>query len=111
MASIHANSAREAITKLCTLPLLAGDNVTSAICSPRSMRRQLTRLFQHPSMSAAVTDVVDGASSGSTGPMTNGTRDVAEHRPLTAMFDRHSRSLTNRSGILSGREAVGESRN
>ena len=26
MASIHANSAREAITKLCTLPLLAGDN-------------------------------------------------------------------------------------
>lgn len=27
MCSIHANSAREAVTKLCTLPLLAGDNV------------------------------------------------------------------------------------
>ncbi len=27
MCSIHANSAREAIVKLCTLPLLAGDNV------------------------------------------------------------------------------------
>ena len=27
MCSIHANSAREAIVKLCTLPLLAGENV------------------------------------------------------------------------------------
>ncbi len=34
MASIHANSAREAITKLCTLPLLAGENVTSAFVVP-----------------------------------------------------------------------------
>jgi pilus assembly protein CpaF len=34
MASIHANSAREAITKLCTLPLLAGENVSSAFVVP-----------------------------------------------------------------------------
>lgn len=27
MCSLHANSAREAVTKLCTLPLLAGENV------------------------------------------------------------------------------------
>jgi pilus assembly protein CpaF len=27
MASVHANSAREAVTKECTLPLLAGENV------------------------------------------------------------------------------------
>jgi pilus assembly protein CpaF len=27
MCSIHANNAREAIAKLCTLPLLAGENV------------------------------------------------------------------------------------
>jgi pilus assembly protein CpaF len=26
MASLHANSAREALVKMCTLPLLAGDN-------------------------------------------------------------------------------------
>jgi pilus assembly protein CpaF len=26
MSSIHANSAREAVTKLCTLPLLAGES-------------------------------------------------------------------------------------
>ena len=34
MASLHANSAREAITKLCTLPLLAGPNVTAAFVVP-----------------------------------------------------------------------------
>jgi pilus assembly protein CpaF len=34
MASIHANSAREAITKLCTLPLLAGENVGSSFVVP-----------------------------------------------------------------------------
>lgn len=49
MASIHANSAREAITKTCTLPLLAGDNIGSPIMAPRhlsltvtSCRRNLT---------------------------------------------------------------------
>ena len=34
MASVHANSAREAITKLCTLPLLAGPNVSAAFVVP-----------------------------------------------------------------------------
>lgn len=34
MASIHANSARDAITKLCTLPLLAGENISSRFVVP-----------------------------------------------------------------------------
>jgi pilus assembly protein CpaF len=34
MCSLHANSAREAITKLCTLPLLAGENVGHAFVVP-----------------------------------------------------------------------------
>jgi len=34
MATVHANSAREAVTKLCTLPLLAGDNVSHAFVVP-----------------------------------------------------------------------------
>lgn len=34
MATLHANSAREAITKLCTLPLLAGENVSHAFVVP-----------------------------------------------------------------------------
>jgi pilus assembly protein CpaF len=34
MCSIHANSAREAVVKLCTLPLLAGENVGHAFVVP-----------------------------------------------------------------------------
>jgi pilus assembly protein CpaF len=34
MCSIHANSAREAIVKLCTLPLLAGENVGHGFVVP-----------------------------------------------------------------------------
>ena len=34
MATLHANSAREAITKMCTLPLLAGENVGSRFVVP-----------------------------------------------------------------------------
>lgn len=34
MATIHANSAREALTKLCTLPLLAGRNIDSSFVIP-----------------------------------------------------------------------------
>jgi pilus assembly protein CpaF len=34
MCSLHANSAREAITKLCTLPLLAGENISASFVVP-----------------------------------------------------------------------------
>lgn len=34
MASLHANSARDAVTKLCTLPLLAGENISSRFVVP-----------------------------------------------------------------------------
>jgi pilus assembly protein CpaF len=34
MCTIHANSAREAITKMCTLPLLAGENIGSRFVVP-----------------------------------------------------------------------------
>ncbi len=34
MCSIHANSAREAVVKMCTLPLLAGENVSHAFVVP-----------------------------------------------------------------------------
>ncbi|WP_299040319.1 CpaF family protein [uncultured Pseudokineococcus sp.] len=34
MASVHANSAREAVSKMCTLPLLAGENVSSRFVVP-----------------------------------------------------------------------------
>jgi pilus assembly protein CpaF len=34
MCTLHANSAREAVVKLCTLPLLAGENVTHSFVVP-----------------------------------------------------------------------------
>jgi pilus assembly protein CpaF len=34
MATLHANSAREAVTKLCTLPLLAGANIDAGFVVP-----------------------------------------------------------------------------
>ncbi|MGN6472022.1 MAG: CpaF family protein [Mycobacteriales bacterium] len=34
MCTLHANSAREAVTKLCTLPLLAGENVSHTFVVP-----------------------------------------------------------------------------
>lgn len=34
MCTVHANSAREAVIKMCTLPLLAGPNVSSSFVVP-----------------------------------------------------------------------------
>jgi pilus assembly protein CpaF len=34
MATLHANSAREALTKMCTLPLLAGENISGRFVVP-----------------------------------------------------------------------------
>lgn len=34
MCSVHANSARDAVTKICTLPLLAGENISSHFVVP-----------------------------------------------------------------------------
>lgn len=52
MCSIHANSAREAVTKMCTLPLLAGENIGSSRSTahprtrrPASSRRASTRVW------------------------------------------------------------------
>jgi pilus assembly protein CpaF len=34
MVTVHANSAREALVKLCTLPLLAGENISARFVVP-----------------------------------------------------------------------------
>ncbi|KNC19566.1 pilus assembly protein CpaF [Arthrobacter sp. RIT-PI-e] len=34
MCSVHANSAHDAVTKICTLPLLAGENISSSFVVP-----------------------------------------------------------------------------
>ena len=58
LCTIHANSAREALTKICTLPLLAGENVSSS--------------FVVPTVASSVDIVVHAALEGS------GRRSVRE---------------------------------
>lgn len=51
MCTIHANSAREALVKMCTLPLLAGENIQKGICKvslPRASRNGLVLRTREP---------------------------------------------------------------
>lgn len=65
--SIHANSAREAVQKLCTLPLLAGENISSA--------------FVVPTVASAIDIVVHLRNE------TNGSRKVREIVALTGRIE------------------------
>jgi pilus assembly protein CpaF len=40
MCTLHANSAREAVVKMCTLPLLAGENIRTAFVVPTDAGRR-----------------------------------------------------------------------
>lgn len=67
MASIHANSARQALVKMCTLPLLAGENIGSR--------------FVVPTVAASVDLVVH------TGLDADGTRTVREIVAVTGRVE------------------------
>lgn len=67
MASIHASSARQALTKLCTLPLLAGENIDAS--------------FVVPTVAATVDLVVHARLDGS------GTRQVDEVLSVTGRVE------------------------
>ena len=80
MCSIHANSAREAVVKLCTLPLLAGENVGHA--------------FVVPTVASSVDLVVHTASEGS------GQRRVRE---IVAVPGRTENGVVETADIFSSR--------
>lgn len=98
MATLHANSAREALVKLCTLPMLAGENISAR--------------FVVPTVAASVDLIVH------LGLAADGTRrvnevvavpgrvehDVIEIEPL---FVRDSGRLTRTSGMPSRLDAFG----
>ena len=96
MASIHASSARQALVKLCTLPLLAGENIGSA--------------FVVPTVASSVDLVVHTGLDGSgrravrevlavTGRVENG---VVEGEPV---FVREGDALRRRHGVPVRRDA------
>ena len=83
MCTLHANSAREAITKMCTLPLLAGENV-----SPR---------FVVPTVASSVDLVVHIALEG------DGTRRVRE---IVAVLGRVGGDVVEVADIFTTRGGV-----
>ena len=84
MATLHANSARESVTKLCTLPLLAGANIAAD--------------FVVPTVAGCVDLVVHVATS------TDGRREVREIAGLPGRIEagvvEMSEIFTNRNGEL-----------
>jgi pilus assembly protein CpaF len=88
MSSIHANSAREAVTKLCTLPLLAGESYPDRSRRRRARSRCWTtrpRLHSHSRYDAGVdaarTSCRADERASSTGVETEGVPGRVEQDP------------------------------
>ena len=64
MCSIHANSARGAIVKLCTLPLLAGENVGHAFAQPPLHPQVRTRRGLRPTARCRPGSIGPGGQAG-----------------------------------------------
>ena len=77
MCTLHANSAREALVKMCTLPLLAGENVSAA--------------FVVPTVAASV-DLVVHLGMDASGHAA-GARDRRRHRPGRGRRHRDQRAV------------------
>lgn len=60
MCTVHANSAHDAVTKICTLPLLAGENISSAFVVPTvaSCIDLVVHCSRHADGSRQVTEVL-----------------------------------------------------
>ncbi|MCD9197097.1 CpaF family protein [Aeromicrobium wangtongii] len=96
MASIHANSARQALVKLCTLPLLAGDNIGSRFVVPTvaSSVDLVVHTGLEPDGSRAVREIV-----AVTGRVENG---LIESEP---MFVRRAGRMERAYGVPLRRDA------
>jgi pilus assembly protein CpaF len=96
MVSIHANSARQALVKMCTLPLLAGENIGSAFVVPTVASS--IDLVVHTAIddrgARRVREVV-----AVTGRVENG---IIESEPV---FTRRDGQLVRGSGVPARREA------
>ena len=90
MATIHANSAREALVKLCTLPLLAGENISARFVVPTvaSSVDLVVHLGLDNSGTRRVNEIV--AVPGRT------ENDIVEIEPV---FVRHGGDLVHAGGV------------
>jgi len=108
MCSIHANSARDALAKLCTLPLLAGRNIDSEFVVPtvatsidlvvhcaleRGGRRRVVEILAPSGRGAGSTIeassifALDGGPRGTDGLVATGGYPVKTEKFRTAGFD------------------------
>ena len=86
MATIHANSAREAISKLCSLPLLAGANISQEFVVPTvaSTMHVVVHCYRTPSGERGVDEIVMLKGSDGEGVIETSTifkRSDGELRP------------------------------
>jgi pilus assembly protein CpaF len=90
MCTLHANSAREALVKMCTLPLLAGENIGSRFVVPTvaSSVDLVVHLGVDPQGVRRVHEIV-----AVPGRVEN---DIIEVEPV---FERHDGELRRMSGI------------
>lgn len=60
MCTVHANSAQDAVTKLCTLPLLAGANISSSFVVPTvaACIDLVVHCSRHPNGRRQVTEIL-----------------------------------------------------
>src|SRR5699024_1288514 len=91
MATIHANSAREALRKMSSLPLLAGENITSSFVTPTvaSAIDLVIHLEKDRHGQRRVAEVL-----GVSGRVED---DVIE---TSSIFEIHNGRLVNRSGLI-----------
>ncbi len=90
MCTIHANSAREALVKLCTLPLLAGENISARFVVPTVAASVdlVVHLGIDPHGVRRVNEII-----GVPGRVEN---DIIETEPI---FERHADGLVRAGGM------------
>ena len=91
MCTIHANSAREALVKMCTLPLLAGENISARFVVPDRRGRRST--WSSTSASTSTAYAGSTRSSACPGRVEN---DVIETEPI---FERRGGELRRAGGM------------
>jgi pilus assembly protein CpaF len=117
MATLHANSAREAVTKLCTLPLLAGPNIDAGFVVPTvagCVDLVVHLASDHQGRRVREICALPGRSEGGVVEMAELFTDVGDglvrragFPPHESRFARHGYRL---SDLLRAPNAVGESR-